>query len=620
MLFSGRIESVVDGVLRGWAWDETGHIERLAVSVLVDGRRIAVVLADRPRGDLRRRDIGDGCYGVECPLPIGLQDGCDHLFAFVVEGVGDTIEVARSNIRVERRSHQAYGKLERVEPHKVIGWIADRARVDQAVAVELLVEGRVVAKVEANIFRRDLLNAGIGAGAHGFVFDLTTLRPYPPAGSMIAVQAGVEYGHWMLGTAMMPSEPERRPIPLPAGVVDHTRNLLKEAREAEKQRDFSLAARLLDEGLSRARRDFDLLAIRARVALALNKPDDAARFAHAALAVRPGHVRPIVTLARVASARNNHEQAVALWAAIGPGEDNFRERLIKRGRSLAALGRPLEALAEFGTGVRNDALDRDAQRGMAEMAQAIGALRAAHRHWRRYAEIAPDDVATAARLREIEQRFPKPEVLPSPLRNSTLRKWPGEIESVAGAHPVEPTPWVTLRSLIDGGRVEFAVAERRELRPGELPAYGLLVRAADGAVEVAFALDAAAAPDLLGGLCMGVEVASESTSPFEVLLLAEAGPERLLARHVLVGRPRLLTFDLVLDKGEVAALERGRLWLAVRLGAPVAFRIWPPRPLCRLVRAGSAPGVFEDCALGNRIAKLGLGSPAPHAGAAIQRA
>ena len=46
----------------------------------------------------------------------------------------------------------------------------------------------VAAVMPANHFRRDLLNAGIGSGAHGFAFDLTVL-PTPPAGATITLRA-----------------------------------------------------------------------------------------------------------------------------------------------------------------------------------------------------------------------------------------------------------------------------------------------------------------------------------------------------------------------------------------------------------------------------------------------
>lgn len=607
---SGRIEGVVDGILRGWAWNAANMTQRLDLEVLADGKLVGVHQANRPRGDLRRSGIGDGAHGLECPLPLELRDGAEHVFELRFKTDAGLVEVARQVLIVERRKPLLHGKLERVDAHEAVGWIADRAEPGATVSVELLIHGKVAAIGLANLFRRDLLNAGIGAGAHGFVFDLSDVRSGVSVGATIAIRAGAEFGHWVLGAATLPNAPTatRPPELTDAGI--EARRILNDAREAEKRRDFVVAARLADEGLSAAPQNFDLLVLRARVALALNDVDEAVRFANAAQALHPGHVRPIVILARAASSRGEHAKAVELWSAVRPGMDNYRERLIKRGRSLSAVGRPLEALSEFSAAIKLDATDRDAQRGMAEVSQAIGALHVATRHWRRYGELAPGDGAVEERLLEIAQRKSRPEALPSPLRNPTLHAWRDKIDGVAGVQGVEPTPSVRLRSLIDNATLAFTVAARCEIRPSDSPVYGLWLNFPDGGAEIAFALDSAARTDLVGGLRMGVELDAHAQLTIQAWLLNDDGAGRQLSQFDQRGRLQLQTFDLRLNADEAPLLEEGKLWLALRTSTPGAFRLFPPRPIRRLASQEGQRSGFEDSALAVGIAKLNLGAAA----------
>ncbi|MFN7001509.1 MAG: tetratricopeptide repeat protein, partial [Elioraea tepidiphila] len=398
MRLPGRVEKVEDGVLRGWAWNPAQPDERLTVAVLADGRRIGLCRADRRRGDLRRQGIGDGGHGFECTLPLELMDGAEHDFLLVAED--RAVEIARARLPVPRRGHHLHGRLERVEPERLVGWAADRGQPGRAVALELVVGGRVLARTVADRFRGDLLEAGIGAGAHGFVFELgEALSP----GSEIAVRAGPEFGHWELGRARLPGgEPPSAAAAAPDGDAPAHRRLIEAAREAERRRDLRRAAALLDEAIALAPTEFEALALRARTAFALDAAEDAARFARAALALRPGHVRPTVILARLASARGDHAEAASLWSAVPPGDECYRERLVKRGRALAALGRPREAMAEFGAALVLDPGDRDALRGQAQLAEGVGGLATAARLWRRLASLAPADATAAERAHMLE--------------------------------------------------------------------------------------------------------------------------------------------------------------------------------------------------------------------------
>ena len=67
------------------------------------------------------------------------------------------------------------GNFDGVADGHVVGWCARNDSKDP-VEVQLLADGVVVASTKADVFRHDLLAAGIGDGKHGFRFDISKLR------------------------------------------------------------------------------------------------------------------------------------------------------------------------------------------------------------------------------------------------------------------------------------------------------------------------------------------------------------------------------------------------------------------------------------------------------------
>lgn len=64
------------------------------------------------------------------------------------------------------------GHIDVAKPGCVEGWAYDPADPDYPIEIEVCVDGRRVASCVADTFRQDLLDAGIGNGAHGFRIDL----------------------------------------------------------------------------------------------------------------------------------------------------------------------------------------------------------------------------------------------------------------------------------------------------------------------------------------------------------------------------------------------------------------------------------------------------------------
>ncbi|MDB5413562.1 MAG: hypothetical protein JWR10_1897 [Rubritepida sp.] len=586
----GRIDGVFEGVLRGWVWDPNEPGARITVELRLDGEPLAQLRAALPRPDLEQAGMGDGSFGLEFALPIRCQDDAVHELALMIHRHDRLITLDQLSVRIPRRLHMLRGKLERVAAGRVLGWIWDQSRPDTPVELELAWEREVVARFRADGPRADLARARIGSGRHGFSFDLAALVEPPPEGALLELRSHPDFGEWSLGGFAMPALIETESHDPEAS--SEPRIFLEKARLAEGRRDQAEAARILDHGLRLHPKDFELLNIRARVHLSLQEMETAERVAWHALTLRPGHPRPLVLLARIATALGRHEDAVAHWAGIPPEDSAYRERLAKRGRSLLALGRPAEAMAEMSLAARHRPDDPEALRGLAETAEAMGALRSARAHWRSLLDRSPTDRAAADRLAALELRM-VPAIAGSdvsPLRNAALRDWSGSIPDATEGE-ARPAPGLILRALGEGARLRFSPVLPREDRPGELPGYGIWLHLeGGGAAEAVFALGRTDA-----AWRMGIEWqagAGCTDLPVSLALRRDGMEDRILLRGSAGPRARLLRFDLP---------EEAASSLVLRLEAPGTLLLRPPRPLAQL-HAAAAPGGFEASVLEGQLA------------------
>jgi hypothetical protein len=65
----GRVDAVDEGRIYGWAWNPAEPTGRIEVQVFRDDTQLAIVIADKPRVDLRRNGIGDGGHAFDLELP-----------------------------------------------------------------------------------------------------------------------------------------------------------------------------------------------------------------------------------------------------------------------------------------------------------------------------------------------------------------------------------------------------------------------------------------------------------------------------------------------------------------------------------------------------------------------
>lgn len=611
MKIGARIEGLVRGHLRGWALDEAHPWQPLELILQADGKPILQMRADRVRGDLRQRFGADGAHGFECSLPLALQDGEVHRFTLRLAADPLGQDLAAAELRLPRVEHLMQGKLERLAERQLVGWVWDAAQPEATVTVELLQAGKVLATARADRLRQDLLRARIGTGRHGFAFRLDPWQLHDLAGTQVTVRAGADHAHWPIGRLTLPDNAGAPPQPAPGEAAPALGDLLAQAREAERRRDFTGAAALLDQALEGAPQDPELHMLRARVAMGVEDFATATRHSQFLERLRPEDPRGPFLLARIATAEGRHAEAVALWERIGPGQEFYRERLLKRGRGLMALGRPAEALREFARATRLDRRNLDALRGAAQAAEGMGAIGAARRHWLRYLEVAPDDALARQRAEVLHPRRQLGPHLPSLLKDAWLHHWPTGIEGEAGRGWSQATRGLRLRGL--GGAVRFTAAAPLFLAQEELSCFGVRLQAPHGA-ELRFLLAAEAAALLVGGLRLGLELACAGGAGWRFVLGLATADEKVrpLLEGTLDTRRRLLQAELELSAEETGALASETAEISLALEGGDWAVVYPPRPLSGLRRERPAcAGTAEDpVAQAGLTALRGLAQPA----------
>lgn len=181
---SGELQGHVDDVsrdrIRGWARDAASSDTPVLLRISDNDVVIGEVLADRYRADLERAAIGDGRHGFELAVPGGLSPLMRHVIR--VERAADRRPLERSPWVVEaspaaasapprvttiiRPDNTCRGHLDMATRERITGWA--QGGTDVPVALQVIDNGVVIARVLANRHRADLEQAGIGTGRHGF--------------------------------------------------------------------------------------------------------------------------------------------------------------------------------------------------------------------------------------------------------------------------------------------------------------------------------------------------------------------------------------------------------------------------------------------------------------------
>lgn len=124
----------------GWA-AEAGN-GPCDVHIIVDDQWVQSATATDFRADLRDAGIGSGRHGFRVVLPNALCDGKTHRVRVQAGANGVTLEPGERTLRV---ASAVDGAIEKLDGAFVIGWAQDLHQPGTALALHLLVDGKVVA-------------------------------------------------------------------------------------------------------------------------------------------------------------------------------------------------------------------------------------------------------------------------------------------------------------------------------------------------------------------------------------------------------------------------------------------------------------------------------------------
>jgi glycosyltransferase involved in cell wall biosynthesis len=163
---SGQIDKITRERIEGWAWDPLDPNSAVAIRVCDNGVAIGDLIADQFRDDLERNGIGDGRHAFAWVIPGGLSPKIAH--AIEVRRLSDGEKLNGSGKTLAAASVPLEGSLDFCDRDIIRGWALDSAHPDRPVSLQILDQGKVIAWLLANRYRKDLEQAGIGDGRYAF--------------------------------------------------------------------------------------------------------------------------------------------------------------------------------------------------------------------------------------------------------------------------------------------------------------------------------------------------------------------------------------------------------------------------------------------------------------------
>jgi len=166
-VIEGFLDIVKGNKVIGWARDPHTAFKRIEVEILVDGRHAGTVKADQHRIDLAKKGIGDGRHAFGFELPEEFQDGKEHLVSARVPKNGGDLRNSPQRVVLERRN-MFEGNVDLLQGMEVIGWAWNANQPDEAVYLDLLIDGQLGSRILADKYREDLKKKNFGTCRHGF--------------------------------------------------------------------------------------------------------------------------------------------------------------------------------------------------------------------------------------------------------------------------------------------------------------------------------------------------------------------------------------------------------------------------------------------------------------------
>jgi hypothetical protein len=176
--------------IAGWAWDQNNPNTPINVDIYDGTTLIATVAANAFRQDLANAGIGNGVHAFSFATPASLKNGQSHTIRVKFAGTSTDLSATGKTINCGATSPQYQGFHDAANCQTISGWAWDANQPNTVVNVAIFDGSTLIATVPANLFRQDLLNAGIGNGVHGFSFTTpTSLKNGQPHSLLVRISA-----------------------------------------------------------------------------------------------------------------------------------------------------------------------------------------------------------------------------------------------------------------------------------------------------------------------------------------------------------------------------------------------------------------------------------------------
>ena len=226
LTFEGVLERVGGGWAAGWVWMPAEPQRRLTVEIVQNGQAVAAGVARLSRGDVAASGRGDGFHGFSIALT-GDESGPMHARIANTE-----FQLPTATAETDAILAPSHGAVDQAFGLTVKGWCWAPADPKRTLSVTALLDGQPIATAQADEFRADLANAGIGDGRHAFVLHLPlTLAD----GQTHSITLQAEDGRVLMGS---PAEIQAMP--------EGPRAVLEQARADRTEHSFALLGAYLD--------------------------------------------------------------------------------------------------------------------------------------------------------------------------------------------------------------------------------------------------------------------------------------------------------------------------------------------------------------------------------------
>ncbi len=173
-VFGGYHDTAACSNIAGWVWNSAQPNTPINVYLFEGSNLLATVLANLYRADLAGAGIGNGNHGFVWPTPASLQDGLSHTLTlrFTPDVTSVPIPGSPKSFTCPVATTSYNGYHDTATCQGLSGWGWDSNQPSAPVTLYIFQGTQLLDSTYANLFRQDLLDAGIGNGNHAFVWPI----------------------------------------------------------------------------------------------------------------------------------------------------------------------------------------------------------------------------------------------------------------------------------------------------------------------------------------------------------------------------------------------------------------------------------------------------------------